>query len=85
MKTIMTVAALVAMMASTAGAFSFPEHVQNGYRDTGCVASKQVDMGGYSNNPTCNGDTGNAPDTPAPTVQYFDAVDYNGVTIEVTN
>jgi hypothetical protein len=44
-------------------------HEQDGYRDTGCDPAFQVDMGGYSNNPTCPTPPGATDDlTPTPVV-----------------
>lgn len=54
--TLTTLAAM--LLATSATAFSLPAHVQDGYRDTGCDPAKQVDMGGYFNNPTCPEPTG---------------------------
>jgi len=41
-------------------------HEADGYRDTGCDPAFQVDLGGYSNNPTCPA-VGGAPDDLTPT------------------
>jgi hypothetical protein len=68
--------ALIALPTlAAAGPFGLPDHVRDGYRDTGCDELEQVqitnDAGDYlySNNPTCP-KVGGAPDdlTPAPVV-----------------
>ena len=48
-----TAAALMLGTSAFAGPFGLPDHQPNGYRDTGCDPDFQVDLGGYSNNPTC--------------------------------
>lgn len=52
-KTIYTLTAFLYGSAAFAGPFGLPAHEKDGYRDTGCDPAFQVDLGGYSNNPTC--------------------------------
>ena len=49
----LTLTTALILASTAANAFSLPAHVRDGYRDTGCDASLQVDLGGYSNNPSC--------------------------------
>lgn len=59
--------ALLAFILSGSAAFAFPAHEPDGYRDTGCDPSLQVDLGGYSNNPSCVSKDGGAAFSGIPT------------------